>query len=127
MFITMFASSWTIVISLDHAVRQTYIIPETPPVIPSHHVAAALHPHTGMNDKYMMYNLRTVLLHFLMNASRKEVFTAAKYTRPAAQTKIPNIHTKNGVARTFKEKCQAFFSTLFLASSPHPSVLPNTA
>ena len=29
--------------------------------------------------------------NFLMNATRKEVFTATKYTRPAVQTKIPNI------------------------------------
>ena len=60
-------------ISLDHAVRQTCIIPETPPVIPSHHAAAALHPHTGMNDKYMMYNLRTVLLQ-PMRVFRKSAY-----------------------------------------------------
>ena len=29
--------------------------------------------------------------NFLMNATGKEVFIAAKYTRPAVQTKIPNI------------------------------------
>ena len=62
-----------------------------------------------------------------MNATGKEVFTAAKYTRPVVQTKIPNIQTENGVACTFEEKCQAFLSTLFPASPPHPSVPPNTA
>ena len=43
--------------------------------------------------------------NFLMNATGKEVFTAAKYTRPAVQIKIPNIQTGNGIARTFEEKC----------------------
>ena len=65
--------------------------------------------------------------NFLMNATGKEVFTAAKYTRPAVQIKIPNIQTENSVACTFEEKCQAFLSTLFPASPPHPSVPPNTA
>ena len=62
-----------------------------------------------------------------MNATGKEVFTAAKYTRPAVQIKIPNIQTENSVACTFEEKCQAFLSSLFPASPPHPSVPPNTA
>ena len=62
-----------------------------------------------------------------MKATGEEVFTAAKYTRPAVQTKIPNIQTENSVARTFEEKCQVFFSTLFPASPPHPSVPSNTA
>ena len=55
------------------------------------------------------------------------MFTAAKYTRPAVQTKIPNMQTGNGIVRTFEEKCQVFFSTLFQASPPYLSVLRNTA
>ena len=50
---------------------------------------------------------------FKAGATGKEVFKAAKYTRPALQRKIPNISTGSEEARTFKEKCQVFMSTLF--------------
>ena len=50
---------------------------------------------------------------FLATAAGKEVFLAARYTRPGVQAKIPNITTESGEARTFDEKCRAFISTLF--------------
>ena len=58
---------------------------------------------------------------FLANAVGKDVFTAAKYTRPAIQRKIPNIMTKDREACTFEEKCNAFLSTLFPPPPPEPS------
>jgi len=56
-------------------------------------------------------------LEFLNNATGKEVFTAARYTKPSTLTKIPTItYEAEGVsreARSFEEKCDAFLNTLF--------------
>ena len=49
----------------------------------------------------------------MANAVGKEVFIAAKYTRPAIYTKIPSLTTATEQANTFTEKCKAFLSTLF--------------
>ena len=60
---------------------------------------------------------------FLSNASGKEVFRAAKYTRPSTCMKIPTLQSNEVEHHTFEEKYEAFLSTLFF---PPPRDLPCT-
>lgn len=62
---------------------------------------------------------------FLDEASGTDIFTAVKFTKPAAFSYIPSIEWhKDGmtsVAQTFEDKCDAFITTLF---TPPPVIEP---
>ena len=63
---------------------------------------------------------------FLANAVGKEVFVAARYTRPAINTRIPSLKTSRAQANTFTEKCEALLSTLFPSPLTDPSDLSSS-